>query len=400
MNQQAPSRADSIGGWKQDPSRVRYYGLMKGLVEQRTDPQRLGRLRVRVVGIHGPDIAVEELPWASPKTNAWDQGGDAAIPPLGQYCWVQFEDGHIEYPVWEGGWWAAPTPETLETPNGTRSAKNVLWPTTLFSDQENDGTARKAQAWEVGTPLQLEGFSGIKPEDAPNNYIQRSPLGKHLEADDRKNLQKIKLSDQLDNYTWTSTEWGCTTHETSRGLQWDAKRGKFRGWTFDAYAEKTQIFDTQGWRWTVEAAQAVKKSTWNSPSGFKMLLDELNGRIEVWTPLGQRLILDDPAGRVIMQSIGQWVMLDSKAQLVEIKNTKSLIHIDDKNNVASWSVPGALNIVAGANINVSTPGEILMNGSHIGLNDGGGASASSPVGAQYSLPANPALAKRAPEYKV
>ena len=99
--------------------RVRYDGKFKGKVEQRTDPDRIGRLRVRVVGVHSNDIAVELLPWASPSSVAWKKGGRFWIPPVGEYVWVEFEDGNPEYPVWGGGWWGRYDETTAETPDGT-----------------------------------------------------------------------------------------------------------------------------------------------------------------------------------------------------------------------------------------------------------------------------------------
>ena len=43
--------------------------MYQGVVEDRNDPDQLGRVRVRFVGVHTEDkqkIATEDLPWAYP----------------------------------------------------------------------------------------------------------------------------------------------------------------------------------------------------------------------------------------------------------------------------------------------------------------------------------------------
>jgi len=48
-----------------------------GVVEDNNDPEQLGRVRVRIFGIHSPylaDIAVEDLPWATVLVSATEGG--------------------------------------------------------------------------------------------------------------------------------------------------------------------------------------------------------------------------------------------------------------------------------------------------------------------------------------
>lgn len=376
--------------------RIRYDGKWKGKVEQRTDPERLGRLRVRVVGLHGNDIPTEKLPWASPDSAAWKKGGRFWIPPVGELVWVEFEDGNPEYPAWGGGWWARYDAQTVESPDGLKntspdmSAKNVSWPTDAFGAKSS---------WSDG-PLKQEGLQGVKPEDAPDNYIDRTPIGKHVELDDRKNLQKWKIGDQLDNYAWCSTEWGCMTLEASRGLQWDATRGRFRGFTQDAYANITQIYDIQGWELTHNAQQQVKRGTWCSPSGYKVVMDEVNGRLECWTPQGARMILDDVSRRVTLQSqSGQFLLLDAAANTIELVGLSSQLQFDDNANAAMMKFPGSLTITAGGTIGIKGGGDTNIQGVMVNLNGlqtiTAGTARPAP---SYSLPANPPIAKRAPDY--
>jgi len=79
-------------------------------VEQDEDPKKLGRVRVRIIGIHDKDDTVhttENLPWAEQKTGITSRGtghdmGAASVPALGTFVWVTFPDGDYNFPVIEG----------------------------------------------------------------------------------------------------------------------------------------------------------------------------------------------------------------------------------------------------------------------------------------------------------
>ena len=72
-----------------------------GVVEDRHDPQKLGRLRVRCLGIHTSDktkIATADLPWASVSlpTTASGISGLGQSPSFiveGSWVWGYFRDG-------------------------------------------------------------------------------------------------------------------------------------------------------------------------------------------------------------------------------------------------------------------------------------------------------------------
>lgn len=74
-----------------------------GIVEDNNDPEQLGRVRVRIFGLHSPyyeHIAVEDLPWASvlmPSTEGGISGTGRSpngIQP-GAYVFGIFLDGKI-----------------------------------------------------------------------------------------------------------------------------------------------------------------------------------------------------------------------------------------------------------------------------------------------------------------
>jgi hypothetical protein len=72
-----------------------------GVVEDNDDPEQLGRIRVRIFGIHSPyyeDIAVEDLPWSTVLMPATEGGisGTGRSPngiQQGAYVFGLFLDG-------------------------------------------------------------------------------------------------------------------------------------------------------------------------------------------------------------------------------------------------------------------------------------------------------------------
>lgn len=91
-------------------------GIYLGQVEKVGDPEKLGRIKVRVPSVYGIQgsvvgaIPVDDLPWALPMglpaggSNA--SGGLSMLPAVGDQVAVQFLDGEPEKPVWQ---WLAQT---------------------------------------------------------------------------------------------------------------------------------------------------------------------------------------------------------------------------------------------------------------------------------------------------
>ena len=84
-------------------------GLLRGVVVDNKDPEKLGRLKVRVQAAYG-EQPVDNLPWAWP---CFCYGGmlgmfTYAVPEIGAGVWVMFlnKDGEPDatYPVWLGTW--------------------------------------------------------------------------------------------------------------------------------------------------------------------------------------------------------------------------------------------------------------------------------------------------------
>ena len=93
---------------KQTASRT-WPGWWPGRVVDVADPERRGRVRVRVPQVYGSDeeaefIADDELPWALPNSRHFAGTGEAWVPPLASTVWVGFMAGDHADPIWQGGW--------------------------------------------------------------------------------------------------------------------------------------------------------------------------------------------------------------------------------------------------------------------------------------------------------
>ena len=87
------------------------FGTYLGFVEEVRDPDKLGRVKVRVPHVYGfsgstnSSVSVEDIPWALPAglpaggTNA--SGGMSWLPEPGDQVFVRFLDGEPEKPIWE-----------------------------------------------------------------------------------------------------------------------------------------------------------------------------------------------------------------------------------------------------------------------------------------------------------
>lgn len=85
----------------------RFYGKYRGFVVDNADPEKLGRLKVRVPSVLGDQVVTG---WAMPCV---PYGGDADqgflfIPEVGAGVWVEFEEGDLEFPIWAGTFWSKP----------------------------------------------------------------------------------------------------------------------------------------------------------------------------------------------------------------------------------------------------------------------------------------------------
>lgn len=169
----------------------RYFGTYRGFVTDNNDPQKLGRVKVKVPSVLGSD---EELGWAFPKpvTGGGKNAGDLWIPAQNDYVWVEFEDGMTDYPLWSPGPWAFRAGSST-VPNHSRGDADLT-----------DYSVR-----EVGNvpPTQFEGVY-------PNVRTIQGYDGSFLEFDATSGSERVQLS----HYTGSRIEFAADGSVVNTGI--------------------------------------------------------------------------------------------------------------------------------------------------------------------------------------
>ncbi|MFI6324348.1 phage baseplate assembly protein V [Nonomuraea sp. NPDC050556] len=99
-----------------------FFGKYRGLVVDNADPERLGRLRLRVPSVTGPEAVTG---WATPCVpyGGMADQGMLFVPATGAGVWVEYEEGDLEFPIWVGTFWSKPDGAT-ELPKTGGSAQD------------------------------------------------------------------------------------------------------------------------------------------------------------------------------------------------------------------------------------------------------------------------------------
>ncbi|RUP38227.1 MAG: hypothetical protein EKK63_12670 [Acinetobacter sp.] len=80
-----------------------YYGNYKGIVVECVDPEKRGRLKVKVPEVWGDKA---KNIWVLPKgMYASSNAGMHFMPKKNDTVWIEFEHGDPDYPIWNFGWW-------------------------------------------------------------------------------------------------------------------------------------------------------------------------------------------------------------------------------------------------------------------------------------------------------
>lgn len=108
-----------------------YLGVVLQTDENEPRNEHLGRLKVRVPLIHGPNVKAEQIPWAFP---CFPSGGKNCgfidIPPVDSTVLICFEGGDINAPIWMGSYFPmGKFPSRAKYSNGYRYPKVKLWRT-------------------------------------------------------------------------------------------------------------------------------------------------------------------------------------------------------------------------------------------------------------------------------
>jgi hypothetical protein len=162
----------------------RYYGKYRAFVVQNDDPKHLGRLRLRIPSVLGPDVVSGWAMPCAPYGGAANQGF-FFIPEEKAGVWVEFESGLLEYPVWVGTFWCQPGGETevpapakSQTPPTSKMIKTLAH-TIELADQKG---SEAIKIFDSNNNKVTIDSSGILIEDKSGNKLKMEAGGVTLET--------------------------------------------------------------------------------------------------------------------------------------------------------------------------------------------------------------------------
>ena len=198
------------------------YVWWQGVVEDRLDPLKLGRCRVRVLGYHSEDkeqIPTEDLPWAYPAMPINNRPNGIPVGPV-EGTWVLgfFRDGeHAQEPIMTHiiDYGETVTPEVGKAFNdpGTNSEK----PKRPYELKEGEiNTNRLARGETADTLIDKRknevdsipiGGGGSQDEpgspyaaEFPYNYVEESESGHLIEIDDTPTAERVNITHKDGNF--------------------------------------------------------------------------------------------------------------------------------------------------------------------------------------------------------
>jgi len=212
-------RQESVNHLRKDAS-VHKPGLYRGKVEDIDDPDRLGRVKVRVWAIHGTEhqTPTSALSWAEvaePGGGGYDYGSFNP-PPVGSAVWIGFESGLQDFPVVLGTSRGVPKRDDYN-PNIFLTSSNV--PKVEKPWLPPDG--------ESETPKDI--FDGVYDGDPhPTRRVwQKSYKGHTFLVEDGDGKEFLKIIDRsgqiFEMYCPVAVEYS-SSNKAQRGIR-DATRG-------------------------------------------------------------------------------------------------------------------------------------------------------------------------------
>ena len=155
------------------------YGKYRGTVVDNMDPEKRGRLKLRIPSV----LADQDSDWALPclPYGGLNQQGLFVIPDIDAQVWVEFEEGDINRPIWVGTFWQQdsdvpedaskdePTTRLLQTHSG-----HIL----QFDDADGEERFRLFHPSEAEMLIEADGTisltdasGAVLKMDAENNEI-------------------------------------------------------------------------------------------------------------------------------------------------------------------------------------------------------------------------------------
>lgn len=192
--------ARAIGG----PLSGEFHGLFEGVVVSDRDPEKRGRVQVRVYDIHDEDFPEDQLPWATPnmpsafvhKDDINRNGGFFQVPPKDSLVNLMFRRGDPGFPVWMGGWFPYEPAIAGREDYDSHERRKALYNADGQPSCPTWGTLR-------GHRIELDDDAAEIRITTPNGHkITLSDGGENEHGD------CIKLEDHKGNFIWMDTGHG------------------------------------------------------------------------------------------------------------------------------------------------------------------------------------------------
>lgn len=184
-----------------------------GVVEDRADPEQLGRVRVRIMGWHTDnleEIPVDSLPWAMPVISPVISNV-AHAPKEGEWVFGFFADGSsAQYPLYIGVLPGKPktAPDTskgFSDPNGVYPDRINESTLNRLSRNRKDGTIHETRERNVKSGIKSISTTWSEPAPTfapiyPFNHAHESESGHAFELDDTEGNQRVHLAHNNGSY--------------------------------------------------------------------------------------------------------------------------------------------------------------------------------------------------------
>ncbi len=183
------------------------YGIYRGVVENRVDPDKLGRCQIRILGVHSElkdknvtqGIPTEELPWAEAAMGITEGSvsgfGLWSVPLQGSHVFVFFENGNMMQPRFFASAPGLPmeSPDTskgFNDPDGNYPSDNRLKESDVhrLARGESDGTIIEHRNSNKSTGIKTAQGTWDEPDSAyateyPDNIVLATHAGITIEVD-------------------------------------------------------------------------------------------------------------------------------------------------------------------------------------------------------------------------
>ncbi|MBI5936913.1 MAG: phage tail protein [Betaproteobacteria bacterium] len=184
------------------------YGKYRGFVTDNADPDKIGRVKLRVPPLFGD----QETGWALPclPCGGLKNQGFFCVPGIGAQVWVEFEGGNLNNPIWTGSFWQQPgdAPAEVQDPPTTQVLRSAKGHVFLVEDKDDaeevkllhmsganldmDKDGNLALTDQAGAKLMLDAKNGqIVLEDANGNTLTLNKQGATVED---ANGNKIEMA--------------------------------------------------------------------------------------------------------------------------------------------------------------------------------------------------------------